>query len=118
MPREPEPLRGLTKAGSSIDAGSKPASATTQRGTRTWPSHASCSFHLSRHVSSVAWLARTRAVPACSNSARRRAIGSSSLSTVGISTSIARSVQSRSSSSAKAGSSPRGRIARCAAATR
>ncbi len=103
MPREPEPLRGLTKAGSSIEAGSKPASATTQRGTRTCPSHASCRRHLSRQVSSVSVLASTSLVPAASNSARSRATGSSSLSTVGISTSIERSAQSSSRKRAKLG---------------
>ena len=87
MPREPEPLRGLTKAGSSIAGGIEAGVGDDAAGnpdmalTRLLQAPL-VEAGLERRLAP----ASTSAMPAASNSSRRRAIGSSSLSTVGTST--------------------------------
>ena len=119
IPREPLPERGLTITGSATAAGSNASSATTVAG----HAHVVAAALVQRPLVEARGERLLRAPARASRPPRRtrrvRArVGSSSLSTVGTTTSIASRRQRASRSSAKRGSSPRGRIERRSGSTR
>ena len=117
-PRPPAPRRGLANTGNNVRLDA--AVSASKRGTVASPAccAAVSSSSLSAHSSSARSGDSGRWMPCAANSWPSRASGTSSASTVEITSSMFRRWLCASTWRAKSGASPRGTIRRCAAGTR